>query len=132
MLLRPAFGNAKVVYVTTIAGLPQRSALESFSLVDECNRNDLVKVLANACKLSLMIARHKPDVVISTGALPGLIALVIAKVIFRKRTIWVDSVANGKEFSMSGRMAKRFSNLWLTQWEDVAQQSGATYLGRVI
>lgn len=132
MLIRPAFMDAEVKYVTTLAGLPARCGIDNYALISECNRNDLGKVLANAWRISILIARFKPDVVISTGALPGLIAVVLAKVIFRKRTIWLDSVANGREFSMSGRLAKRFSNLWLTQWEEVADATGATYLGRVI
>lgn len=132
MLIRPAFVDAEVKYVTTLDGLADRSGITNCALVHECNRNDLGKVLANAWRISVLIARFKPDVVISTGALPGLIAVALAKVIFRKRTIWLDSVANGKEFSMSGRMAKRFSSLWLTQWEEVADASGAAYLGRVI
>ncbi len=132
MLLRPALADADVKYITTLAGLPTRCGITDYALVHECNRNDLRKLAANTLKLSWILARYRPDVVISTGALPGLIAIALARIIFRKRTIWVDSVANGKEFSMSGRMAKHFSSLWLTQWEEVAHATGASYFGRVI
>jgi len=132
MLLRPAFADTDVKYITTLAGLPTRCGITNYALVHECNRNDLSKLAVNVLKLSWILARYRPDVVISTGALPGLTAVALARTIFRTRTIWVDSVANGKELSMSGRLAKRFSSLWLTQWEEVAQATGASYFGRVI
>ncbi len=132
MLMRPALADADVKYVTTLPGLPARAGITKYSIVHECNRNDLRKLASNTARLLWILARYRPDVVISTGALPGLIGVALARTVFRSRTIWVDSVANGKEFSMSGRMAKRFSSLWLTQWEEVAQATGASCFGRVI
>jgi len=132
MLLRPAFVGAEVKYITTLAGLPKRSGITDYELVHECNRNDLRKLAANTLRLFWTIAKYRPDVIITTGALPGLIAIALARKLFRKHTIWIDSVANGKELSMSGRMAKHFSSLWLTQWEEVAASTGASYFGRVI
>lgn len=132
MLLRPAFDQATVKYVTTLSGLPSRAGIVDYALIHECNRNNLGKLAINCWKLSWIIFRFRPNVVISTGALPGLIAIILAKVIFRKRTIWIDSVANAKELSLSGKSARHFSNLWVTQWEEVAASTGASYLGRVI
>jgi hypothetical protein len=48
------------------------------------------------------------------------------------RTIWVDSVANAEEMSMSGKLARRFAHLWLSQWEHVAGAEGAEYAGAVL
>lgn len=132
MLIRPALADAEVKYVTTLPGLPPRAGIKNYSIVHECNRNDLRKLVSNAVRIFWILIRYRPDVVISTGALPGLIGVALARTIFRSRTIWVDSVANGKEFSMSGRMAKHFSSLWLTQWDEVAQATGASCFGRVI
>ena len=75
--------------------------------------------------------RFKPDVVISTGALPGVIAIAVGRAM-GSRTIWVDSVANAEEMSMSGNLARRFAHLWMTQWEHVAAANGAEYAGSVL
>jgi UDP-N-acetylglucosamine:LPS N-acetylglucosamine transferase len=74
---------------------------------------------------------YRPDVVISTGALPGLVALTLAKVM-RAQTIWVDSIANAEEMSMSGKHARRVADLWLSQWPHVAEAEGADYYGAIL
>ena len=73
----------------------------------------------------------RPDVVISTGAAPGYFALRLGK-LFGARTIWVDSIANAEEMSLSGRLAQRYADLWLTQWPEVAKRDGARYEGRLL
>ncbi|MBZ5486432.1 oligosaccharide biosynthesis protein Alg14 [Halomonas aquamarina] len=74
----------------------------------------------------------KPDVVISTGALPGLIMCFIAK-LFGKKVIWVDSMANYQKLSFSGRIAKFFCSVCLTQWEHLAENDKrVTYWGKVL
>jgi hypothetical protein len=37
------------------------------------------------------------------------------------RTIWLDSIANVDELSLSGQMAGRFADLWLTQWPHLTE-----------
>ena len=48
------------------------------------------------------------------------------------RTIWVDSIANADELSLSGRKAGRFAHLWLTQWPELARAQGPHYQGAVL
>jgi len=75
-----------------------------------------------------MIMREvRPDVVVSTGALPGLMALIVGYV-FGARTIWIDSIANTERMSLSGRLSRPFAQLWLTQWPEVSDRTGATYV----
>jgi len=79
-----------------------------------------------------LLFKIKPDVVISTGALPGLVCIVLAKKIFRKKTIWLDSIANAEELSKSGKVAKRFADIWLTQWPELAEKDGPEYIGSIL
>ncbi len=65
--------------------------------------------------------REKPDVVITTGAAPGLVAVFIA-MLMRKRTIWIDSIANVAHLSLSGRIASHFVSRTYTQWQDLATE----------
>ena len=67
-----------------------------------------------------MMLRFRPDAVITTGAAPGYIALLLAK-LGRCRTVWLDSIANAEEISMSA------------QWEEVSRKTpGLQYWGQVL
>jgi UDP-N-acetylglucosamine:LPS N-acetylglucosamine transferase len=79
----------------------------------------------------LVLLRERPDVVVSTGALPGYFALRLAKLLGAK-TIWVDSLANADELSMSGRMIGKHTDLWLTQWPHLSTPAGPYYRGTVL
>ena len=48
------------------------------------------------------------------------------------RTVWVDSVANAEELSMSGQKAGGCVDLWLTQWPHLAGDDGPRCYGNVL
>ena len=77
------------------------------------------------------MARVRPDAVITTGAAPGYFALRLGR-LFGARTIWIDSMANAEELSLSGQKARRHADLWLTQWEHLAKPDGPQFLGSVL
>ncbi len=131
MLMREGYGQGDVLYLTTLAGLPEQFDAQPSRIVPDCNRNELLNVVRCTFSLVGVLLRHRPHVIISTGALPGVIALALGRLI-GARTIWVDSVANAEEMSMSGKLAKRFAHLWLSQWEHVAKEAGADYAGAVL
>ncbi len=131
MLMRPGFDAHRVAYVTTLPGLAEQSQASPAFLVPDCNRNEPIAVARCAFAILGLMIRHRPDVVVSTGAMPGLLALAVGK-LFGSRTVWIDSVANAEEMSASGRLAGRFADLWLSQWEHVARKEGADYLGSVL
>jgi hypothetical protein len=51
-----------------------------------------------------------------TGSAPGVMGLALAKLLFRCKTMWIDTIANCEEMSDSGRRARDFADVWLTQW----------------
>jgi UDP-N-acetylglucosamine:LPS N-acetylglucosamine transferase len=131
MSLRGSFADCDILFATTLKGLPEEFDAAPAVIIPECNRNSAWLIPWTGARLFVTLVRLRPDVVISTGALPGVIALSLAK-LFRCRTIWVDSIANAEEMSMSGKLAKRFADLWLSQWPHVAQKSGAGYMGAIL
>jgi UDP-N-acetylglucosamine:LPS N-acetylglucosamine transferase len=131
MLLRPAFEGNEVHYATTLKGLSERAEIRNASWIPDCNRNSKGEILYSAIRIALLLIRLRPSVVISTGALPGLLALIIGKRL-GARTIWVDSVANAEEMSLAGQRARSFADLWMSQWPEVAAASGAEYAGSVL
>ena len=131
MLMRRAFDGHDARFITTLPGLPEQFDAHPSAIVPDCNRNEPIKSFLSLIAITWQILRFRPDVIISTGALPGVIALAVGRV-FGARTVWVDSVANAEEMSMSGRLARRFAHLWLSQWEHVAEAAGADYAGAVL
>jgi UDP-N-acetylglucosamine:LPS N-acetylglucosamine transferase len=130
-IISRGFAGQDVVYATTIPGLPEKSNLSPSYIVKDANRNRPLDMLICAVELTSIIARHKPHVVVSTGAAPGLLALGIGK-IFGAKAIWIDSVANSEKLSMSGKIAGKFADLLLTQWEHLSGSNNAKYLGSVL
>ncbi|MGB3553978.1 MAG: UDP-N-acetylglucosamine--LPS N-acetylglucosamine transferase [Jannaschia sp.] len=131
MLVREAFIGHEVHFATTLLGLPEQFGATPATVIPDCNRDQKLRVLACLVATVRLMARLRPDVVISTGALPGVIALAVGRAM-GARTVWLDSVANAEEMSMSGRLARRFAHLWLSQWAHVARAEGADYAGAVL
>lgn len=131
MLLRPAFDGQRTFFLTTLAGLPEQYRATPAAIVPDCNRDEKLSILRTTLALTGHLLRYRPDVVISTGALPGVIALALGRGL-GARTIWVDSVANAEEMSMSGKLARRVAHLWMSQWEHVAAAAGAEHAGAVL
>lgn len=66
-----------------------------------------------------IVRKCRPDLIVSTGAAPGLLIL-FAGFLVRRKTIWVDSIANSRRLSLSGRVACLFATHVLTQWPELA------------
>lgn len=130
-LLSEAFDECDVTYVTTDIRLPQKSGFSKYIEVDDYNQDQPIKVLIGFFKMLSIFWKTRPDVVISTGAAPGLVAMVCGRA-FRAKTIWIDSIANTKQLSLSGRLAKRICHLILSQWPEVANQNECSYKGSVL
>lgn len=131
MLLRPALDRFNPVYVTTNARLAARDRVGDIRVLPDANRDQLLKGFRCFFAAFKLIMKEKPDIVLSTGALPGLFCVIIAKMA-GARTIWVDSIANSDAPSLSGRIARPFSSLWVTQWEHLARSDNARYFGALL
>ena len=131
LLLIDAFEGSEVTFVTTDARLPQKANFLNFVEVQDYNQDQPVKVLLGLIEMFGIVRRIRPDAIISTGAAPGLVAMVCGR-LFRAQTIWVDSIANTRKLSLSGRLAKRICHVVLSQWPNVAQENSCLYKGSVL
>jgi UDP-N-acetylglucosamine:LPS N-acetylglucosamine transferase len=120
-----------VRYVSTNAGGQAEVAPAPFSIVPDANLNERLAMICLAASMFLLILRHRPDIVVSTGAAPGFFALLFGKLL-RAKTIWVDSIANADQLSVSGKKVKPFADLWLTQWPHLEGKEGPYFRGAVI
>ena len=48
------------------------------------------------------------------------------------RTMFIDSIANANELSLSAHLAKRHADRLVTQWPSVAEKTGANFIGSVL
>ena len=128
--LTPAFDGQDVAYLTTDPGYRSEVGDARFHVVNDANRWNKLALLRCALKVVRVVLRERPDVVLSTGAAPGYLAIRCARLL-GARTIWIDSVANVEELSMSGRMASATADLCLTQWPHLAR-GPVRYLGAVL
>lgn len=129
--LRPAFADCDVTYATVRSGYQSDVNGASFEVISDCNRSRKLRVLWCAWVIFFLLVRIRPDVVVSTGAAPGYFAVRLGRW-FGARTIWVDSVANAEELSLSGQMAGPYAHLWLTQWQHLAREHGPAFFGGVL
>jgi len=131
MLIRSAFSECETVFVTTLVGLPEKYEALPAHIVRNCDRKRLGGLATTTTALAFHLFRFRPDVVVSTGALPGLVAIVLGRAI-GCRTIWIDSVANAEKLSLSGRWARRLSHHCMSQWSDVALRDRVDFFGSVL
>lgn len=114
--LRPAFEGCDVLFVSTDPGFARDVAPAKFASVPDANRSKKLRVLWMFARMGWIVLRHRPAAVVTTGAAPGYAAIRFARLL-GARTMWIDSVANAEELSLSGMMAGKVADEWLTQWE---------------
>ncbi|HKX78264.1 MAG TPA: glucuronosyltransferase [Novosphingobium sp.] len=131
MLLKSGIAQYAPIFVTTIPGLALRDHVSNVEIVPDSNRDQPFEALRCFVAAFSLVRAHRPDVLVTTGALPGLFCLIWAR-LFGARTVWVDSIANSDGPSLSGRFAKPFAHLWLTQWEHLADGKAMRFGGAVL
>jgi UDP-N-acetylglucosamine:LPS N-acetylglucosamine transferase len=130
--IAPAFEGLDLVYVGVDRATPADLGGASYHAVRDATRRDRLAFAVLTAQLVRIVLTERPEVVVTTGAAPGLIALALAKVLLRSRTIWIDSIANVGRMSGSGMQARRFADHWLTQWEGIARPEGPHFWGQVL
>lgn len=131
MLLRPSFAGFDTHFAITQPTLAERDGIAGVHVIPDANRNAKGAIFHCIWSALKLVAKLRPDVVVTTGALPGFIVLVAGR-LMGARTIWVDSLANSEKLSMSGKWAARIASVTLTQWEHLAQPGGPRYEGAVL
>ncbi|MFU8790272.1 MAG: UDP-N-acetylglucosamine--LPS N-acetylglucosamine transferase [Methylobacter sp.] len=131
MRLKNVFEGHDVVFVGVKDLYRADVAPHRFYAVPDVSRLHKWSLLFSVGKLAFILLKEKPDILITTGSAPGMLALRLGKKL-GARTVWIDSIANAEEMSLSGRKAQKFADLWLTQWPHLAEADGPTFLGSVL
>lgn len=108
-----------------------QDSLSNTFIVTDCNAKTPLKLLKCFTQSFSIIKKENPTTIISTGAAPGLMA-ILAGAILQKNTVWIDSIANSQTLSLSGKIAKYVARTCCSQWPDVAKSHNVKYLGSIL
>ena len=130
--LSNAFDDLDVLYATTVQGLQVPSGSRPLHVIRDVSRSRPLAMLPLALQLLALLRRFRPHLIVTTGAAPGLLAIMLGRLTGSK-SVWIDSIANAETLSLSGQLARRWASVRLTQWPALADpRSGVVYLGRVL
>jgi len=130
--LAPAFDGLDVAYASVYPAYSQDVPGSRFYAFDDVSRLHKTRIVKVMAQLLWILVRERPDVVVTTGSGPALIMLALCKTLLRSKTIWIDSIANCEQLSFSGSKARRYADVWLTQWPHLARGDGPHYWGAVL
>lgn len=129
--LKPAFDGTELHYATTDASVVEETRGGQVHVFPDANKDTPIRLLLCLVRLAWIILRVRPDVVVSTGAAGGLLAIRVARLI-GARTMFIDSIANARKLSISARLALGVADRVLSQWPRVADSSAVEYHGSVL
>jgi len=128
--LIPAFKVCDVVYACSYNKASELSDNDNYYVIGDVSRDSIQRIFSVALGVVKILKEEKPTVIITTGALPGLISILLGR-LYGVNTIWLDSIANSEKVSMSGKVASYFAHSCFTQWEYLSSER-IRYIGRVI
>ena len=117
--LRPAFEGCDVSFATVHADSAADVAGAPLFTFPDASRKNWWKFFGVTLALAGVMLRVRPDVVVTTGAMPPLAAILLGR-LSGAQTLWIDSVANSEKLSSSGKIARRLAHRTVTQWPDLA------------
>ena len=129
--LQEAWQDQDVAYVTVQPSYQSQVPGKRFYCVKDATRWDRGGLLKMVAQVAWVVLRERPDVVITSGAAPGFVALRLGKLL-GARTVWLDSIANVEALSLSGQRVSQFADLQLTQWPHLEAPDGPSFRGAVL
>ena len=131
--LSESWQGKEAFFVTTVDFVKDNiNGFGKVYVVGECNREYPLRVLKVLIRCIKIVFKEKPAIVISTGAAAGCMICFLAKMLGSK-IVWIDSITNVEKISLSGRMVKHISDLFLVQWPELTEKyKGVEYAGAVI
>lgn len=118
--LRAAWEGHDVTYATVHAASAIDVEPAPLLTFRDVSRADWWRLPLTVWDVALILWRVRPQAIVTTGALPGLVALALVRP-FGVRTLWVDSIANSEVLSGSGRRAGKVATAVVTQWPALAE-----------
>jgi hypothetical protein len=131
MRLRPAFDGYEVIYASTNKSNRVYIGNNKFYYFKDADRQVFWNFFIMIPHIIFVLIKIRPSIIVTTGSAFGLMALIFGR-LFSTKNVWIDSIANVEELSTSGKIARYFADLYLTQWEDLAKPEGPKYNGTIL
>ena len=129
--LRPAWEGCEVAYATVHPASASEVPGERFFSFRDASRANPSAFAIVALQLLRAVLTVRPDVIVTTGSAPALLAILYGRMI-GARTLWVDSIANSERMSSSGLRARKLAHQCVTQWPQLAADPRPGYWGSVL
>jgi UDP-N-acetylglucosamine:LPS N-acetylglucosamine transferase len=126
-----AFEGYSVEYATTDAGRRADVPEGRFHLLTDANQRTPWKLFVCAAQVARLVLRYRPRVVVTTGAAPGLFAVIMGKAV-GARTVWLDIFGLVMRMTLSGQLVKPFADVHLVQWPHLARPDGPYFKGSLL
>lgn len=134
LALRPWWADRERFWVT-FNKVDARSALAG----ERCywahfptNRN-IPNLFRNTWLCLRVLCRERPDLIVSNGAGVAIPFIVMGKLLFRCRTIYVEVVDRVDSPTVTGRLVRPFVDRFLVQWPEQARlYRGSICVGRLM
>ena len=89
-------------------------------------------IIKNLAKAIGIVAKFRPDTVVSTGAQVGGFFCYIGK-FFGAKVVYIETMAKIKELSGTGHNVYKIADKFYVQWKNLAEKyDKAEYIGRLI
>ena len=99
------------------------------------NKNKIVywcTIFKNLAKAIGIVAKFRPDTIVSTGAQVGGFFCYIGK-FFGAKVVYIETMAKIKELSGTGNNVYKIADKFYVQWKNLAEKyDKAEYIGRLI
>ena len=99
------------------------------------NKNKIVywcTIFKNLAKAIGIVAKFRPDTIVSTGAQVGGFFCYIGK-FFGAKVVYIETMAKIKELSGTGHNVYKIADKFYVQWKNLAEKyDKAEYIGRLI
>ncbi|MEL6584346.1 MAG: hypothetical protein AAFQ36_10985 [Pseudomonadota bacterium] len=128
--LAPAFAGTELSFATSGRATAEQVSPARLFHYPDANARTPLRLIGAVLVIVWIVLRVRPDVIVSTGAAGGVIAIVAGKLI-GARGLFIDSVANAQRLSLSARLLRHVSTV-VSQWPDVASDAGVDHFGSVL
>lgn len=122
--------NHDIVYAMPDKLFKPKQDQTVYSVMD-VSADDKWKLIPCAFQIGRILLKERPSAIISTGAAPGAVAIMLGKIL-GIRTIWVDSIANVQKISRAGRLVQHRADVFLTQWPHLSDEKQVLHKGSVL
>jgi len=128
--LQPAYEDQELIYMSTHESFASSFKGYPYYTVPDFSQWNVYRIPKAAWKMYRIMKKIRPDVVVTTGAAPGVLALFLGRLLGAK-TIWVESLCHVEKVSISGKLCALFADRVYTQWPALAGNK-IVYTGNTI